>query len=106
MNCPVWVAWLMDLLCAVISLILLMGKGSFLIAGYNNSTQEIKAKYNVKRLCRVVGGGFALITIILVICTIYEFDLPSYLQWIMPLGLFTVIASIAILANTVCKRND
>lgn len=67
----------MDLLCAVISLMLLIGKGSFLIAGYNTSTQEKKAMYNVKRLCRVVGGGFALITIMLVICTIYEFDLPS-----------------------------
>lgn len=42
MNCPVWVAWLMDLLCAVISLMLLIGKGSFLIAGYNTSTQEKK----------------------------------------------------------------
>lgn len=104
MNGPVWVAWLMDLLCAAISLILLMGKGSFLIAGYNTSTQEIKAKYNVKRLCRVVGVGFALITIMLGIHTSYEFDLPSYLRWIIPWGLLTVIASIAILTNTVCKR--
>jgi hypothetical protein len=104
MNCPVWVAWLIDLLCAVISLILLMGKGSFLIAGYNTSSKEIKVTYNVKRLCRVVGGGFALITAILIISTIYEFDLPSYLQWIMPWGLFIIIASIIFLANTICKK--
>ncbi|HOJ12539.1 MAG TPA: DUF3784 domain-containing protein [Clostridiales bacterium] len=104
MNCSVWVAWLMNLLCAVISLMFLMGKGSLLIAGYNTSTREIKATYNVKRLCRVVGGGFSVITIILVIYTIYEFDLPSYLQWMMPWGFFAVIAFIAILANSVCKK--
>ena len=40
-----------------------MGKGSFLIAGYNTSRN--KEKYNEKRLCRVVGGGLVVITLVM-----------------------------------------
>ena len=38
-----------------LSLVFFMGKGSFLIAGYNTSGKAEKAKYDEKRLCRFVG---------------------------------------------------
>src|SRR5699024_2367761 len=41
---------------------LLMGKGSFLIAGYNTASEKEKAKYNEKKLCRIVGLGFLVMT--------------------------------------------
>lgn len=46
----------------IISILLLMGKGSFLIAGYNTASEKEKAKYNEKKLCRIVGLGFLVIT--------------------------------------------
>lgn len=39
-----------------------MGKGSFLIAGYNTASEKEKAKYNEKKLCRIVGLGFLVMT--------------------------------------------
>jgi len=40
----------------VMLITLLMGKGNFLIAGYNTATAEEKAKYNDKLLCRIIGS--------------------------------------------------
>ncbi|MCA5959355.1 DUF3784 domain-containing protein [Blautia sp. RD014234] len=54
-----WILWGLTALTGIIAVILLMGKGSFLIAGYNTSRN--KEKYNEKRLCRVVGGGLGVI---------------------------------------------
>jgi len=50
----------LDLLCTL-SIILLTGHGSFLIAGYNTSSPEEKAKYDAKKLCRAVGVMLLLI---------------------------------------------
>jgi len=81
-----------------------MGKGSFLLAGYNTASKKEKSKYNEKRLCRVVGGGLGIITIFLAVDKIYESNLPFYLQWINPRGSLVVIAAILILGNTICKK--
>lgn len=58
-----WILWGLTALTGIIAVILLMGKGSFLIAGYNTSRN--KEKYNEKRLCRVVGGGLVVITLVM-----------------------------------------
>lgn len=49
--------WIVTAICAVLSIILLSGRGSFLIAGYNTADKEEKARYDEKKLCRVSGGG-------------------------------------------------
>ena len=38
----------------IISILLLMGKGSFLIAGYNTASEKEKSNYNEKKLVRIV----------------------------------------------------
>lgn len=43
------------LLLIVLSIVLMMGKGSWLIAGYNTLTSEEKAKYDRVALCRFMG---------------------------------------------------
>lgn len=55
MNAPIWVAWIVVAILAVLSIIFLSGKGSILIAGFNTSSEEERKRYNAKRLCR---GGF------------------------------------------------
>ncbi len=45
----------MALIFLVMSIFLFMGKGSWLIAGYNTASQEDRNKYDVKKLCRATG---------------------------------------------------
>jgi drug/metabolite transporter (DMT)-like permease len=102
-----WVAWGIVVLCGVISIILLMGAGSFLIAGYNTASKEEKRKYDAKKLCRVAGGGFGIITAIFSLQISYEFHglgLPAAIEWLAPVGYLVTIAVMALLANTICKK--
>ena len=45
----------LELLFLVLSIFLFMGKGSWLIAGYNTLSEEDKKKYDKKKLCRITG---------------------------------------------------
>lgn len=96
--------WIVTAICAVLSIILLSGRGSFLIAGYNTADKEEKARYDEKKLCRVMGAGMSVITAILLLCGIYEYDLPRGLRWIMPVGIFGVVIFLAIATNTICRK--
>jgi hypothetical protein len=92
---------------AIISVILLTGRGSFLIAGFNTASKENKQKYNTKRLCRVWGSGTSLISVISGIATFYRFEMPANISWIIPWGLFGILAIEVVLANTICwKKPD
>lgn len=104
MNGPKWLGWIVVFLFAVISIVLMMGKGSFLIAGFNTASKEEKEKYKIKRLCQVVGGGFSLLTILLAIFVYFEGELPNYLRWTFPWGYLVIIAFILILSNTICRK--
>lgn len=85
---------------AVLAIIILSGKGSWLIAGYNIMNDDKKQKYNYKRLCYVLGIGLILLDICLIVSSItVEFEkLISLLEIII--SLLTVI-----LANTICRKN-
>lgn len=105
MNEPIGIAivWILVAAFAVLSIVLLSGKGSFLIAGYNTSSQKEKSNFNEKRLCRVVGGGLGIVTIIIGINAFYKFTVPPALSWLMPWGLLATVTAILVLANTICK---
>lgn len=102
MNTPIWVPLIFVVILSIISIFLLIGKGSFLIAGYNLLPQEKKQKFNTKKLCRVVGGGTSILSVILGIATFYRFEMPPAIAWIIPWGLFGTIAVVAVLVNTIC----
>ena len=40
----------------IMGIVILMGKGDNLIAGYNTASKEERSKYNIKRLRRLIGG--------------------------------------------------
>ena len=78
-----------------VAIVLFIGKGDFLIAGYNTASQEEKDKCNIKRLRFLVGSIFILSAFLM---ALRDMD-------IMGRGLFvisTIILVIAtlILANT------
>ena len=61
-----------------ISIFLFLGKGSWLIAGYNTASAEEKAKYNEKKLCKAIGIITLVVALLLYIM--------SYLGYRVELG--------------------
>lgn len=98
-----WVPSILTIILFTISIILLRGKASFLIAGYNMLPERKKQKYNMKKLCRVVGGGSSVISVIFGIATYYRFEMPPIISWLIPWGVLATIAVVEILAITICR---
>lgn len=67
--------WVIDLVMLVMSVVLLMGKGSGLIAGYNTASAEVKLKYDEKKLCRIMGSGLLVLTILFTVLLFLNFQL-------------------------------
>ena len=84
------------------SIALLLGKGKFLIAGYNTMSKEEKSKYDEIALCKFMGKILLPIGILcpsLVLADI--FDMP----WII--GLFTVVTlGLSIFAAIYCNTGN
>jgi len=54
-------------LLIVVSLILLTGRGSFLLAGYNTMPKSKKEQYDTSALCKFAGKIFMLIAILVIL---------------------------------------
>ena len=76
-NGPDWVFYLVAAVFAGIAVLLLSGRGAWLIAGYNTSSPEEKQKYDEKRLCRVMGSGAAVIAVFLLGVALFQDRLPA-----------------------------
>ena len=80
-----------------VAIILFIGKGDFLIAGYNTASKEEKEKCNIKRLRLIMGSCFILLSALLVFMDTIGIGL------FMAATLLLVIMTI-ILANTWAKK--
>ena len=49
------------IMCIVLSILIFLGKGDFLIAGYNTASKEEKEKYHTKRIRIVLGTSLLLL---------------------------------------------
>ncbi len=96
---------IMIIITGGISIILLSGRGSFLIAGYNTASRKEKAQYDEKKLCRVTGGGMGVITLLLLLMLpmFSKKDYSSGLFWICGIGIFIITIVTVGLSNTICK---
>lgn len=101
---PDWLVWILGILLAIISIVLISGHGANFIAGYNTASREEKNRYDTKKLCRVVGTGMALITLMIFIMAIWETVLPAFFATVFVV--ITVMDGIAmiVLSNTICKK--
>lgn len=45
---PDWIVWIISIILAILSIVLISGHGSWFISGYNTASKEEKAKYNEK----------------------------------------------------------
>ena len=101
---PDWILWIVFIICAVLSIVLLLGHGSWFISGYNTASKEEKEKYNEKKLCRTVGIGMSVITLLILIMGLLENILPAFFAYIA-LGIIIVdVVVIIILGNTICRK--
>lgn len=101
---PDWVLWAVVVIFAVISIVLLSGHGANLIAGYNTSSEEEKNRYDAKKLCRTVGGGMSMITILILVMAIWESVLPAYFSTVFLVVTLIDIGVMLVLMNTVCRK--
>ena len=100
---PDWIIWIFVILLGILSIVLLSGHGSWLIAGYNTASKEEKAKYNGPRVCRIVGGGMAVIALLLLVMGLFENMLPAVFAYISIGIILGDIFIVMILINFFCK---
>ena len=100
----VTILWIVSSLLFVISIILLSGHGSGLIAGYNTASKKEKDKISQKKLCRIVGAGLLPIAVLILIMAIFFDTLPSFFVYIFVSFTLLDTALIVILANTRTKN--
>lgn len=87
---------IIGLLFTVMALVLLTGRGAFLIAGYNTASKKEKEKYDSKALCRFMGKillPIGIFTPLVAIGGIYEIDWMNtlYTFGVIALSIFAVI---------------
>lgn len=85
-----------------LSVPLIMGKGAGLVAGYNTASEQEKAKYNEKLMCRIIG---VFLIIIAVLTALLGFVISKVFVWIYLIITLVGSAIVIILVNTVCKKN-
>ena len=83
-------------------IIILIGKGDNLIAGYNTASKEERAKYNIKRLRGLIGG--LLIVLAPMIFLMHNQDTMAG-KWSF-IALFVLCIVVVILANTWAKKKS
>jgi hypothetical protein len=98
--------WFIAALFLVLTIIFLSGKGGFLIAGYNTASKEQKARYDEKKLCRVMGTGTGIITIVLAIPAILKENTPSFYTGLMMVVIVITTIGMLVLINTICKVSN
>lgn len=101
---PEWIIYVVGAIFVLLTILLLSGKGAGLIAGYNTASEEEKEKYNEKMLCRTVGGGFSIITVLIFIMAIFGNVLPASFANVFGVISIVDVIIIIILCNTVCKK--
>ena len=84
-----------------LTLLILLGRGDNLIAGYNTASEKEREQFNIKRL-RLVIVSILLATLILFWISVLIND--KELKYIMLVGMFPVCFIGIILANTWAKK--
>ena len=101
---PDWIGLMVIVILGIISVVLLSGRGSFLIAGYNTASKSEKEKYDVLRLCHVMGLGLGCITVSFVLLMVFKNQLSDWWIGFQVQFVIVVVIIMIVLANTWCKR--
>ena len=87
----------------IMGIVVLIGKGDNLIAGYNTASKEERAKYNIKRLRGLIGG----LLIVLAPMTFFLLrEVSMTAMWSFVALTFVMSIVVVILANTWAKKKN
>ena len=87
----------------IMGIVILIGKGDNLIAGYNTASKEEKSQYNIKRLRGLIGGLLVLLAPMTVILLGEE---TMAATWSFVALTFVLSFVVVILANTWAKNKN
>ena len=85
----------------IMGVLILIGKGDNLIAGYNTASKEEKAQYNVKRLRGLIGG---LLIVLAPMMFLLKGEDTMAATWSFVALVFVLSIVVVILANTWAKK--
>jgi len=101
---PVWVLWIVFAMIAALSIVLLTGHGSGLIAGYNTANRMQKEQFDRKKLCRVIGAFLAVIALFILAMAIWNEVLPIAFVYVFMGVIFVGAVVMVVLVNTICMK--
>lgn len=88
-------------LLAGMGIVILVGKGDNLIAGYNTASQKERSQYNVKRLRGLIGG----LLVVLAPLTVFMLGEETMAAvWSFVALTFVMCIIVVVLANTWAKK--
>ena len=87
----------------ITGIIILIGKGDNLIAGYNTASKEEKAQYNIKRLRGLIGS---LLIILAPMMFLLNGENTMSTTWSFVALVFVLCIVVVILANTWAKKKS
>ncbi|MDY6327720.1 MAG: DUF3784 domain-containing protein [Bacteroidales bacterium] len=85
----------------IMGIIILVGKGDNLIAGYNTASKEEKAQYNIKRLRGLIGGILVVLAPMMLLLLGRE-SLAATLSFVVLTFVLCIV--MVLLANTWAKK--
>ena len=85
----------------IMGIIILIGKGDNLIAGYNTASKEERSQYNIKRLRGLI-GGILLVLAPMMLLLLSEESLAATLSFVVLTFVLCIV--MVILANTWAKK--
>ena len=85
----------------IMGIVILIGKGDNLIAGYNTASKEEKSQYNIKRLRGLI-GGLLIISAPMMVLLLGEESMTA--AWSFVAYTFVLTIVVLILANTWAKN--
>ena len=89
-------------LMVIMGILILIGKGDMLIAGYNTASKKEREKVNIKRLRALVGGFLILIAPLMCWCLIVEQSKTSGFAFCGIVFFLCIV--LVVLANTWAKK--
>lgn len=96
------IIWIMIVVFGILSVVFFMGKGAFLIAGYNTANAVDKSKYDEKKLCRVMGIGSLIATLFLLLAQIFE-EMAVYF---CSIGILLAVIVMSVGTSFFCNNKD
>lgn len=85
----------------IMGIIILIGKGDNMIAGYNTASKEEKAQYNIKRLRGLIGGILVVLAPMMLLLLGRE-SLAATLSFVVLTFVLCIV--MVLLANTWAKK--